>query len=219
MFRAASILSVYLLFAVSPTLAFAQDTLSLFVGPDGSKQPQDLGINANMGIRFAGNFGFPVVEGLGIGAQVGAACNLSDAAVHVLDQIEGTSRRAQIFLTFGAFDKSAGPVSWGLAYDLLFEQYYDDFQLGQLRGEVGYKATAADEVGVWFTRSTSAADGVMGDTPVRLDPISMGNMYYRRTWSTGARTSVWGGVAAGHSNIVWVLPDNSRDEPVFVYGA
>jgi hypothetical protein len=31
------------------------ENLSLFAGLDGSKQPQDLGINANMGLRLAAN--------------------------------------------------------------------------------------------------------------------------------------------------------------------
>ena len=41
-----------------------------------------------------------------LGAQIGVATNLSDAAVHVLDQVEGTSRRTQTFLTFGVFQKN-----------------------------------------------------------------------------------------------------------------
>src|SRR4029077_17882474 len=74
------------------------DNLSLFVGPDGSKQPQDLGINANMGIRFSANWGFSLSEPLKLGAQVGVGSNISDNAVHVLDQIQGTTRRTQTFV-------------------------------------------------------------------------------------------------------------------------
>jgi len=47
----------------------------------------------------------------------------------------------------------------------------------------------------------------------------MVNAYSRRTWASGARTSLWAGVANGHQNVVWVLPDNSRDTHVFVYGS
>ncbi len=60
---------------------------------------------------------------------------------------------------------------------------------------------------------------MMGDTPVQLDPISQVNAYLTHTWPTFARTSMWAGVANGHHNIVWVLPDNSRDARVLVYGA
>src|SRR5579862_5273901 len=66
------------------------DNLSLFAGPDGSKQPQDLGINANMGVRFGANWGVPIVDSAKLGVQVGVGFNWSDAAVNVLDQISST---------------------------------------------------------------------------------------------------------------------------------
>jgi hypothetical protein len=194
------------------------DNLSLFVGPDGSKQPQDLGINANMGIRLSANLGFPLLEDYGIGGQVGAACNLSDGAVHVLDQIEGSHNRQQTFVTIGAFSHSH-PVTWALAYDILFERYYDNFTVSQLRGEAGYKLTSADEIGAWFTIGASGADAHMAGTPVRLDAISMVNGDWRRTWASGARTTLWAGVAGGHEELVWVIPGSTRLDHVFVYGA
>jgi hypothetical protein len=194
------------------------NNLSVFAGLDGSKQPQDLGINANMGVRFSVNAGFPLPSLGGIGIQAGAAVNMSDAAVHVLDQIEGTSRRTQTFATIGLF-QNAHKMNWGLVYDHLEQSYYDRFSLGQIRGTAGYMVTGSDEIGGWFVKGVLGADGVMGDTPVRLDPISQLNAYLTHTWPTFARTSLWAGVANGHHNIVWVLPDNSRDSQVFVYGA
>jgi hypothetical protein len=194
------------------------ENLSLFVGPDGSKQPQDLGINANMGIRFSANWGFPLVERLNLGAQVGAGVNLSDNAVHVLDQIQGTTRRTQTFATFGVFQRF-NRANWGLAYDHLVEHYFDDFNMGQLRGQVGYNVTASNEIGTWFTKGAQGASGHMGATAVRLDPISQINAYTRHTWANMAQTAVWVGVASGHQDVVWVFPDNSRDSHVLVYGA
>ncbi|MEQ1909195.1 MAG: hypothetical protein ABMA15_10255 [Vicinamibacterales bacterium] len=40
------------------------DNVGFFFGLDGSKQPQDLGINANMGVRLAANAGVPVARAL-----------------------------------------------------------------------------------------------------------------------------------------------------------
>jgi len=117
------------------------DHASLFVGLDGSKQPQDLGINANMGVRVAGNVGIPLVRRAGLGLQVGSAANFSDAAVHVLDQIEGTSRRSQFYATAALFQRLDLGLHWSLGYDLLHQRYYDDFTLGQVRGQAGYAAT------------------------------------------------------------------------------
>jgi hypothetical protein len=194
------------------------ENLNLFVGPDGSKQPQDLGINANMGLRVSANWAFPVVQRFSIGGQVGAASNLSDAAVHVLDQIEGTSRRTQSFVTVGMFHRE-DRVNAGLAYDLMIEKYFDNFRLSQLRGQAGYTLTATNEIGTWFTKAVWGDNGFMAGSPVRLDPISQVNVYARHTWSNFAQTSLWVGVASGHQDVVWVLPDNSRDNHVLVYGS
>jgi hypothetical protein len=62
--------------------------LNIFAGLDGSKQPQDLGINANMGVRFSANWGFGLSQKDGLGGQVGIGVNLSDFSgqVHLLDR-------------------------------------------------------------------------------------------------------------------------------------
>jgi hypothetical protein len=195
------------------------ENLSLFVGPDGSKQPQDLGINAHMGIRFGANLGIPLSEPLGLGAQIGVAENVSDAAVHVLDQVEGTSRRTQTFVTAGIFQRPSANFNWGLVYDLSLAQYYDDFTFSQLRGQAGFGLRPGDEVGVRFAKSVKGDEGTMAGTPVRLDPITQVTGYHRHTWATAAQTSVWLGVARGHHNVVWVFPEDTRDNNVLVYGA
>jgi len=195
------------------------DNLSFFIGPDGSKQPQDLGINANMGIRLSANWGLPVSERWKLGVQFGAGANVSDNAVHVLDQIQGTTRRTQTFLTAGIFQHPTEAFNWGLVYDTVFEHYYDDFHLSQLRGQAGYNVTKDNEVGASFTRELQGGNGVMGATPVRLDPIDQVKGYTRHTWATRAQTTVWVGVANGHNDVVWVFPANPRDTHVLLYGA
>ncbi len=194
------------------------DRVDVFVGLDGSKQPQDLGINANMGPRFSVNLGAPVVRGAGLGVQFGTAINLSDAAVHVLDQVDGTSRRTQVFTTLGLFQR-AGRISWAVGFDALRQHYYDDEWMGQFRGEFGTALGANDQVGVWFTAPSRHADAAVGTTALRLEPIAQVNAIARHSWPSGARTGVWVGVAQGHHNVVLVFPDNSRDEHVVVYGA
>ncbi len=203
----------------APTAPSWLENVDVFFGLDGSKQPQDLGINANMGVRFAANAGFPLMKRLNLGAQFGVAMNLSDAAVHVLDQIEGTSRRTQTFMTAGLFQQATSRINWALGYDFLHQTYFDTFKLGQLRGQAGYAVKPTDEVGAWFTKAVKNDRGIMSDTPVQLDPISQFNVYLKHTWPTLARTTVWAGVASGHHNVVFLLPDNSRDHSVLVYGA
>ena len=185
--------------------------LQLFVGLDGSKQPQDLGINANMGVRVAANTGIPLVSRLGLGLQIGGALNLSDAAVNVLEQIEGTSRRSQTYLTIGLFQQGVSKLSWALGYDTV--------TLGQVRARAGYAATPTDEVGAFVSAPVRGAQGLMATTPVWLDPMTQINGYSRHTWPTGARTTVWLGMARQHHNIVWVIPTDSRSDNVVAYGA
>jgi hypothetical protein len=204
---------------VSEAAASALENVEFFGGLDGSKQPQDLGINANMGVRFAVNTGIRLSRRAGLGLQLGAAVNLSDAAVHVLDQIDGTSRRTQRYLTLGLFQQGVSKLSWALSYDYLREHYYDDFSLGQLRGQAGYAVTRRDEVGGMVSTSVKHDRGLIGDTAVTLDPITQVAGYVRRTWPSSARTSAWIGVATNHHNVVLVFPDNSRAGHVVVYGA
>jgi hypothetical protein len=195
------------------------DNLSLFIGPDGSKQPQDLGINANMGVRFSANWGLPLSERFKLGVQFGAGRNISSNAVNVLDQIQGTTGRTQTFLTAGVFGRPTERISWGMVYDTEFEHYYDDFHMSQLRGQAGYSVTRNNEVGLSFTKELQGENGVMAGTPVRVDPIDQIKAYTRHTWATRAQTTVWVGVANGHNDVVWVFPANARDSNVLLYGA
>ena len=194
------------------------ENLRLFVGLDGSKQPQDLGINANMGVRLAVNAGVPLVRSHGVGVQVGAALNLSDAAVHVLDQVSSTSRRTQTFATIGVFQQRSA-FGWALAYDHLHERYFDTFTLAQIRGEVSARVSGHDELGSGFTGPIRHATAMAPGAAVRLDPIGQLTGFERHEWASGAVTTIWAGAASRHHNVVLVFDDNSEDRHVVVYGA
>ncbi|MSR57097.1 MAG: hypothetical protein EXS05_05435 [Planctomycetaceae bacterium] len=195
------------------------DTVSFFGGLDGSKQPQDLGINANMGGRFAINWGMPLVEKWGLGLQAGMAYSFADAAVQVLPRLEGTDARNQYFTTVGVFERTDFGLNVSAGYDFLWEDYYDRFQFGQWRARIGYELTQTDELGVWFTKSDRGDSGSVLGVPLHLRPITMGNAFLRHTWSTGGYTSLWLGVAQEHGKVVLVLPDVPPVKHAFVYGA
>lgn len=195
------------------------ETLTVFAGLDGSKQPQDLGINAHMGVRFSGNWSVPVVRNLGLGLQLGIGQNISDAAVHVLDQLQDSSKRTQTFITVGMFQRLENGLEWGVAYDDLTQQYYDDARLAQWRGRVGYDLRTSDQIGVNWRAGLRGDDNVVLDTPVRLDSIAQVDFFHRHTWANGAQTTVNVGIAGGHDNVVFVFPDDTRDDNVLAYGA
>ena len=197
------------------------DNLNVFIGLEGSKQPQDLGINANMGARLGVNLGFPILRDKNLGGQVGVAFNLSDAAVHVLDQVTDVSSRTQTFVTAGVFQKAPSKIRWAAGFDLQFADYYDTFTLAQFRGQVGKALNDRHEVGAWVTAGLMGADAEIADTgiAVRLDPIGQINGYSSHIWPSGGRTAIWAGMAAGHDNIVLTISEEPRSDWVFVYGA
>jgi hypothetical protein len=122
------------------------------------------------------------VRRAGLGLQAGVAVNLSDSAVHVLDQIEGTSSRTQTFVTLGMF-QDASRLAWAASYDLLNERYYDSFVLGQLRGQIVYHLTSNDDAGVWFAKESSERTDTWGTRP-------FASIRFRRStpsWRTAGR--------------------------------
>ncbi|MBL9125068.1 MAG: hypothetical protein JNG90_15630 [Planctomycetaceae bacterium] len=195
------------------------DTLSVFLGLDGSKQPQDFGINAQFGGRTAVNWGAPLWRPWGLGFQIGTAIDATADAVQVVEQIQGSTGRTQNFTTVGVFQRTPVGVSWGLAYDFLYENYYDTFRLGQWRLNLGYDLTRQDTIGVWSALRGYGDDGFFGATPIRLVPITQTNMYYRHTWANAVQTTFWGGLANGHGQVNGVLGDQDFLHNPFVFGA
>jgi hypothetical protein len=195
------------------------DTLSLFIGLEGSKQPQDFGVNAQFGGRTSVNWGAPLVESWGLGAQIGTSLNATADAVQVMQRTEGTSGRTQNFTTVGLFQRSACGWDWAVAYDYLFENYYDRFDLGQWRLKLAYEFNPTNELGVWATISDRSDNGQYANIPVTLRPISQTNIYYRHTWRNCIDTTIWGGVADKHGQVNAVLGDLEPLRNQFTFGA
>jgi hypothetical protein len=203
----------------SPNSGNLLDGLSAFVGLDGSKQPQDLGVNALMGGRIAMNLGIPVIQEWGLGVQVGTAYNFSDNAVQVLHRLNVSDRRDQLYNTLGVFQRSDWGLNWSIAHDYLWESYYDNFHLGQWRARVGYQVTDTDEFGAWGTKADFGDSGSVLGVPIHLRPIQQVNAFWRHTWSSAAWTTLWIGGAKEHGRFVLVLPDVPAVRNAFVYGA
>jgi hypothetical protein len=195
------------------------DPLSVFMGLDGSKQPQDFGINAQFGGRAAVNWAVPLIESLGIGAQIGTAIDATGDAVQVQQRILGSTGRTQSYTTVGVFQRTEMGLFWGLAYDFLREDYYDNFSLGQWRFNVGYMISPRSTIGVWSTISAQSDSGTFGATPVTLVPISQTNAYYKYVWPNAVQTTFWGGLANEHGQVNAVLGDLRELHNTFVFGA
>ena len=193
--------------------------LSLFGGLEGSKQPQDFGVNAHFGGRFHANMGLPLIADCGLGLQIGTATNYTDNAVQVIERIEGTSERFQSFTTVGLFQRTDCGLSWAVGYDYLYQDYYDNFNLGQWRGDVGYRWNRCNEIGTWFAISSQDDHGSFGAIPMVLDPITQGNVYWRRNWENDAQTTFWLGIAEGHGEANVALGDLPPVDERLVFGS
>ncbi|MFO0882739.1 MAG: DUF6666 family protein [Pirellulales bacterium] len=197
-----------------------RDNFSIFTGINGAKQPQDLGINANLGGRLAFNSGFALSRDRGIGLQVGVAYDYSQNAVGVLKFIDGTRSREQLFTTVGVFQRHDSGINWALGYDILNQNYFDNFLLTQWRGRIGYQWNEYNEFGVWGAVRDRQDDGsILGFVPVHLRTINQANFFWRHTWETGPQTMMWAGLASSHSKNIFVLPIDEMTGVTPIIGA
>jgi hypothetical protein len=194
------------------------DTLELFGGLEGSKQPQDFGVNAEFGGRLHVNWGAPLLPAWGIGVQIGTAVDLTDNAVQVFERLEGNSDRVQEFTTVGIFQR-IGALNWAVVYDFLEESYYDHFNLGQVRARLGYHITQCDEIGAWGTIATEKDNGTFADIPLTLRPIDQASAFWRHTWENCSQTTLWVGGCPGHGQVNLALGDLPPVGPRVVFGA
>jgi len=197
----------------------ALDSLELFLGLEGSKQPQDFGVNAQFGGRLAVNWGARIYDDWGLGFQIGTAGNFTDHAVRVTSQIDGAGSRAQSFTTVGLFQRTESGLVWAIGHDFLAERDYDRFHLSQWRGLIGYQISDFDQVGVFGMAPQEGDRGTWAGVPVQLDAIAQGAIYWRHTWEHDAEVGFWAGIAEGHGRVNVALGDASPSEEVFVFGS
>ena len=99
-----------------------RDTLSVFLGYEGSKQPQDFGVNAHFGGRSHINWGMPILEDAALGLQMGTAINATANAVQVNDRLIDNSSHTQSVTTIGLVQRTYAGLVRGLGYDLHYKR-------------------------------------------------------------------------------------------------
>ncbi len=195
------------------------ENLSGFLGLDGSKGPEDLGINANFGFRAHLNWGYPVLEQAGLGVQLGTAINYSETAVRVIRSIDGVRDRFQSFTTLGLFQRTDFGLSWGFVHDWLSEHYYQGIDVGQWRAQIGYALCCSDELGVWGAWRDRSDRATTGGETFDLRPIGQANLFWKHIWGNDTVTRMWIGLADSHGRFVLVAPGNTPVHHPFVFGA
>lgn len=195
------------------------DNLSFFAGLNGSKQPQDFGVNAQFGARVAVNWALPIWKSQGIGFQVGTTVDPLYNAVDVLDANGLSDDRFQNFTTVGVFQRMESGWSWGLSHDFLYQNYFFNSHLSQWRGVLSYKLRDADEVGSWFAIRDRGGSGVYAGQPIELRGISQGTLFWRHLFANAVRTTAWVGVADPHDTPILVIPANTSVSSRVTFGA
>ncbi|WP_143544169.1 DUF6666 family protein [Rhodopirellula sp. MGV] len=196
------------------------DELYLRFAFDGSKQPQDFGVNAVAGAQATINLGLPVLPDYGIGFQIGSSITATSNAVRVYELVGETTGRTQSFTTVGMFQRFDSGWSWGVVHDFLYEDYFDDFSLGQWRLRSSFDFNECNQVGATAMLRSYDDTGTFGaSTDVRLQPIDQLQFYWRHYWQSGAQTSLWLGLADGHGEDNAVTGFAPAKDESFLFGA
>ena len=190
-----------------------------YAGMEGSKQPQDFGVNANLGGRGSIGLSGPLVENLGIGYQLGTAFLASANAVQVFELLGASVDRTQSFTTAGVFQRLDNGFGWGFTYDFLFQDSFDNFSLGQWRIRLSQEVGATYEIGATVNMGDRLDTGFFNSTPILIEPIDHFSIYLRKYWQSGANTTLWLGQAQGHSEDNAVVGAQPRKENTVLFGA
>lgn len=198
------------------------DELTLFGGIDGSKQPQDFGVNANLGGQAHVNWGLPLYEEWGVGLQLGQAIVSSDNAVRVYELLGESTTRFQSFTSIGLFQRTEQGFAWGFTYDWLQEDSFDEFSLQQWRLRAAMDVGPCDQWAVSANLSSGSDVGLFqGPNPVtvRLSAIDQLRFEWRHWWPSGTQTTGWCGLAEGHGEDNAVTGPSDAFDETFLLGA
>jgi hypothetical protein len=176
------------------------DNISAFSVIDAFKGPLDLdGLNGNFGKRVGFNAAIPIVPSFGLAAQVAGSAGWYDWKG---TQYTGDGDRFQNFWTVAVFHRScATGLGFGVAYDWLNDDYFDQFHFGQFRVGGSWQFNECNEIGVCAMlpdrRDFSTISGVSNE----FSPLLQGNVYWRRIWNCGSWSTISAGGAESPSDI------------------
>ncbi|MDA1049734.1 MAG: hypothetical protein O3C40_04535 [Planctomycetota bacterium] len=127
------------------------DNFQVFAGVQGFTGPVNRGQSGSFGFHEGFNWGAPVPCFGALGGQIGLQATQSN-----LSGAEFTDEnRHQLFLTGGLFRRVDWGLQGGIVFDYLWDDWYANTSLGQLRGEMSWVYPCLHELGFWFAASTS----------------------------------------------------------------
>jgi hypothetical protein len=182
-------------------------TLTIAAGAQGFKGPVDLGVNGNFGLNEGINLGGPLGDPWNFGYQIGANFLQSDFSRGATGQLSNgesfaLSARDQTFVTAAIFRRAlCGGLQGGVAYDYLHDSYFEQYDLQQIRSEIGLVIDDCYEIG--YYGANGVATKKLHDQPnVTLDPTDMYTIYIRRSCQNGGDARIWGGASGNGDGLL-----------------
>jgi hypothetical protein len=174
--------------------------LTLFVGTHAFSSAGDAEQLGSFGFHEGVNWSSPFWNAAGIGFQLGLQAMQSDfTGGDFFD-----NGRSQYFITTGFFRRQMCEYGWqwGVVYDFLSDEFADDFDVSQFRGELSYRFRG-HELGFWFASNSSddqpGPDSNSGATS--LETVDQYNVFYRRRLRSGGEGRLWGGITGESDGI------------------
>ena len=174
------------------------------VGVTSFQNTSDLGIHGNYGFNQYANWAMPFWNALGVGWQIGirgVEANFQPTQVKAANGalIFNNQSRNQTFLTTGFFTRAfeGRGLQGGIVYDYLSDNWYDNVDLAQIRGELSY-VWGYNEVGFWGTYNVANTNGIFttGSSPTNFaDTLDLYTGFYRLHFGDANELKVWGGAS------------------------
>jgi hypothetical protein len=180
------------------------------VGVTSFQNEANLGLLGNYGVNEYLNWSMPLWNAFGLGWQVGVRGVQSNfQSVTIADgtgQSSTSNSRDQVFVTTGLFTRAfqGRGLQGGAAYDYLRDNYYDNIDVSQVRGELSY-VWGYHEFGFWGAFNMGEQSTFFG--PVTRTPGSAGTLdlytgFYRLQFGDANEWKVWGGATAQSNGII-----------------
>jgi hypothetical protein len=180
--------------------------LSVFAGADAFKGPLDRGTNGNFGVNEGLNLARPLGDPWGCGYQIGVNFVQTDfsGAPLIQDTNIRAAYRKQYFATAGIFQRAlCGGFQWAVAYDYLYDMYYQNSSLQQIRSETGYVIDDCNEIG-YYGAYGLGTDVDRTKTGFKLEPTDMFVFFFRHNFENGGDGRVWGGATGNGDGLLGV---------------
>jgi hypothetical protein len=192
--------------------------LELSLSLEGYKGPLDFGLVGNFGGRAGINWGFPLLRSWGIGGQLGASLGAADFQGNAAQDFanifgdvgESQEARSQVFVTAGVFHRACpvdGGWNFGIAYDSLIDDYYEENYLTQWRGEIGYVLGPRAAVGVWGAIRDRGdglryINGFPPEIQLEFGSVEQVSVFLDGKWACGMDSRVYVGIAEEPGELV-----------------